>query len=189
MKGRRFWLFAAVFAGSGVVMGAIIGPMLSPSPSGIRMAAMWANSYSSLEEMRGAVDAVVLATVIRTYPGRTVLTSNGENVLPFTLVDLRVNEVLRGEVPAEITLEQTGGERDGLVYFADDGGDYQVGAEQLLFLNRQPDTDYYYLASPQGRFHVNAGIMTAAVIDEPLAAELSHRDVASVRGIIRPGGR
>ncbi len=183
MKRKRFLLAAAVVVGGGVVMGAIVGPMLSPPPipDGIQMKAMWANSYASLGDMRSSVDAVVFATVMQTRPGRTVMTSNGANVLPFTLVDLRVDEVLQGEVAGKITLEQTGGERDGQVYFALDGGDYLAGDEQLLFLNRQTDTNYYYLASPQGRFHVHGDVLTAAVADEPLAVEIENRDVASLR--------
>jgi hypothetical protein len=185
MSRGRFWLLAAVFAGGGVVTGAIVGPMLSSPPNSVHMAAMWANNYSSLGEMRGSVDAVVMTTVLRTRPGRTVMTSFGKNVLPFTLVDLRIDEVLRGDVPKRITLEQTGGARDGLAYFANDGGDYEVGSKQLLFLNRQPDTNYFYLASPQGRFHVHADRLTAAVLDEPLAVEISGRNVASMRRAIR----
>ncbi len=189
MSRKRFLLAAALFAGGGVVMGAIVSPMLSPPPipDGIQMKAMWANSYTSLKDMRSSVDAVVFATVMQTRPGRTVMTSNGANVLPFTLVDLRVDEVLQGEVAGKITLEQTGGDRDGQVYFALDGGDYLVGDKQLLFLNQQPDTNYYYLASPQGRFHVHGNVVTAAVDDEPLALELSNRDVSSLRRAIRLG--
>ncbi len=187
MSRKRFFLSAVVLAGGGVVMGAVVAPMLSPPPTsdGIRMAPMWANSYSSLDEMRRSVDAVVLTTVIGTRPGRTVRTSFGKNILPFTLVDLRVDEVLRGNAPARITLEQTGGARDGLAYFASDGGSYDIGTQQLLFLKQQPDTDYYYLASPQGRFHVHAGVLTAAVADEPLAAQISNRNMASLRKATR----
>ncbi len=187
MSRKRFLISAVVLAGGGVVMGSLVGPMLSPppTPDGVQMTTMWANSYASLEDMRSSVDSVVLATVVRTRPGRTVLTSNGINVLPFTLVDLRVNEVLQGKAPSKITLEQTGGERDGLAYFANDGGDYKVGTQQLLFLNRQPDTKYYFLASPQGRFDVRAGVLNAAVMEEPLAAQLNRRNMGFIRRAMR----
>ena len=113
MRRRRFWLLAVVFVGTGVVTGAFVGRLLSPCHNDVRMAAMWAHNYPSLGEMRSAVDVVVLATLAGSRPGRTIRTSNGQNVLPFTLVDPEVEEVIQGDVADVINMSLGAGAFSG----------------------------------------------------------------------------
>jgi hypothetical protein len=68
-----------------------------------------------------SVDAVVVATVEATRAGRAVPTR--ASALPFTLVDLRVQRAVRGELGSSLTVEQTGGDTRGrTVYIDGDGG-------------------------------------------------------------------
>lgn len=184
MTRTRNYAFAGLAVAAGIGAGVIAAPYMhvhSPGP-GV-LVPQWANNYQSLSAMSREVDAVVLAVVEDTRPGRTIFTSGGQNALPFTLVDLAVERVIRGEAEEFITLEQTGGTFDDAAFYVDgDGGEYEVGGRVLLFLNQQPETDYYYLAHPQGRFAVQDDELYAVAPDGPAARSLDRRNV---QGAIR----
>ena len=182
MKKAKFFWLGGLAVMAGVLAAAIVAPHLyiERSDPGA-MHASWADHYSSLGQMVNDVDAVVLATVIGTQPGREVLTAS-QQPLPFTLVSLKADEIIRGyEFIAEgqtITLEQTGGEINGqALYFNDDGGFYTPGGKELLFLKRQEDTGYYYLVNPQGRFKVKDDQLLAVAPDDHTAQQLDLRSV------------
>lgn len=140
-----------------------------------RMSAAWVKSFASLDEMLQGVDAVVVARVEGSRPGRVVPTASGEPLV-FTLVELRAEQVVRGEVPEAFVVEQTGGSFGGkTVYLEGDGGPYAAGQRVLLFLDRQPDTGYFVLANPQGRFAVVRGRLEAAAPEDPVAQVLDGR--------------
>ena len=150
-----------------------------------RMQAMWAHDYPSLNGMKNGVDAVVLARVTNTVLGR-VLPTTGQDVLPFTYVDLDVEQVIRGTVESQLTLEQTGGRLDERVsYSLDDGGPYGIGDRVLLFLNRQPTTGLYYLAHPKGRFVVEDGTVNAVAEVNPVSAELDGQRLDQALRLLR----
>ena len=178
MTKKKFYILAGFCIAGGVVAGVLAAPYLHvPSNPGI-MTAQWADNYPTVGAMARDVDAVVLATVEDTRPGRTVFMADGRDPLPFTLVDLAVERVIRGEVEDLITVEQTGGSVDDMAYYVDgDGGLYQHGERVLLFLNQQPDSGYYYLVNPQGRFGVVDNELYAVVPDDPAARSLDRRNV------------
>jgi hypothetical protein len=150
-----------------------------------RLAPMWASNYPTLSAMTADADVVVLARVERTVLGRTVPTT-GDEVLPFTYVDLAVERVIAGSAPASITLEQTGGQLDDRSFFASgDGGPYGPGDEVLLFLKQQPDTGLYYLSHPKGRFLVEDGLLHAALPEDEVARALDLRPVRELGKLIR----
>lgn len=179
MTRRTFYILASVCTVVGIVGGLFAAPYLSrPSGDQGMISAHWAHPYPSLGAMTRDADAVVLATVEETRPGRTVLTSGGQNILPFTLVDLAVERVIHGSADEVITVEQTGGLVDETIYYIDDdGGSYDVGQRVLLFLKQQPDTGYYYLTHPQGRFRVWGDELQAVASDGPAAQALDRRSV------------
>jgi hypothetical protein len=187
MKRKRFVIGASVAVAAGVIAALLVAPMITShvrKPPG--MQAHWADHYVSLRDMVRDVDAIVFASVLGSRPGRVVSTSAGTAVLPFTLVDLRVERAIRGQVTGLITLEQTGG-HDGTraIYIDGDGGPYDRGEQVLLFLKRQPDTGYYYLVNPQGRFAVEKGRLLAASPDDHVAQRLDTRGVGEAIGLIR----
>ena len=174
----------AVLAGIGAA--ALIAPRLKPYLQGPPAArAMWAETYETLGQMRAGADAIVVATVQGTRPGRTVQTPDGS--LPFTLVDLVVEQSIRGETPSMITVEQTGGDANGETFLVDgDGGPYQTSQRVVLFLKQQPDTGYYYLVNPQGRFRIGAdGRLNAAAPDDPVSQRLDTRTLQQADALIR----
>ena len=182
MKKAKFFWLGGLAVMAGVLAAAIVAPRLYVERSDPgAMHASWADHYSSLGQMVNDVDAVVLATVIGTQPGREVLTAS-QQPLPFTLVSLKADEIIRGnEFIAEgqtVTLEQTGGEINGqALYFNDDGGFYTPGGKVLLFLKRQEGTGYYYLVNPQGRFKVKRDQLLAVAPDDHTAQQLDFRSV------------
>lgn len=187
MKHKRFVIGTLVAVAAGMVAALLVAPEITSrirKPPGMR--AQWVDHYVSFREMVRDVDAIVLASVLGSRPGRIIPTSGGTAVLPFTLVDLRVEQAIRGPVTGLITLEQTGGHvGTRAIYIDGDGGPYEWGEQALLFLKKQPETGYYYLVNPQGRFAVEEGRLRAASPDDPLAQRLDTRSVAEAIALIR----
>ena len=185
MSRTRFTVLACTAALAGVGAAILAAPSVRQrmaEPPGMR--AVWAETFQSLRQMVNAVDAIVLASVQRTRPGRVVPTGTGN--LPFTLVDLQVEQAIRGQTRGLITLEQTGGDIGDRSLFIDgDGGPYTRGQRVLLFLKRQPDTGYYYLVNPQGRFRVREGTLHAAAPDDLVAQQLDTLPVQRAIQVIR----
>lgn len=189
MSRRKLYAAAGFVTMMGIVCGVFAAPLFhvhSPGPEMLRP--QWAYNHRSLGEMARDVDAVVMATVDDIRPGRTVLMADGRTPLPFTLVDLNVERVLRGEVDDSLTLEQTGGSVGDMSYYVDgDGGPYEVGERVLLFVNQQSDTDLYYLVHPQGRYRVVDNQLLAVAPDSPAGRRLDGRGVGEAIGLIEAG--
>jgi len=187
MTRTQFALLAGVAVAGGLAAALLVAPMFqaqAQSPDSMR--AVWAHNYGSLGQMARDADAVVVARVEDTRPGRSVPRSDGSEPLPFTLAELRVQTVVRGRSPEVITVEQTGGDVEGRIFHVDgDGGLYAPGQSVLLFLKKQPDTGYYYLSSPQGRFDVVRGKVKAVSPDDPVSQSLDLQTVRNAVGHIR----
>lgn len=183
MINSRYCVLACSAIAMGVICGVLAAPLFHVHSPGVEMLRpQWAHEYDSLDAMSVDVDAVVIATVDGTRPGRTVLTASAGHPLPFTLVDLTIEQVVRGKVGESITVEQTGGTINGTAFYVDgDGGMYQPGEKVLLFVNAQPDTGYYYLVHPQGRYHVINDELFAVAPESPAGKTL---DGQGVRGAV-----
>lgn len=148
----RRWLESAVgvvatgvLAATVVVPGVALARRVAPASQ-----AVWAYHFQTLREMATSVDVVVVAEVVSRRPGRVVRAAGSE--LPFTLVTLRVDQVVLGDVsPGEmIAVEQTGGGGRGQsLSVNDDGDEYTPGQRTLVFLRRQQDTTYFVLSLPR----------------------------------------
>ncbi len=189
MSRKNFIVLASVVILAGAALAVVTAPWvrsLLASPPGLQ--AHWAKHYETLGQMVRDADAIVVARVMGTRPGRSMSTSQGAAVLPFTLVDLRVERAVRGSVAALLTLEQTGGfDGERTIYIDGDGGPYDRGEQVLLFLKKQPESGYYYLVNPQGRFAVENGILRAASPSDPVAQRLDARGLDEAIGLIRAG--
>jgi len=186
MKAITNLTLAGLSLAAGVAGAVVAAPLFHhhQEPAG-RLTAMWANDYATLSEMTNDADAVVLGRVTQTVPGRTVEFADGRPALPFTFVDVEVTQVLSGEAPAFVTIEQTGGSFLGKeIFFEDDGGAYQAGDEVLLFLQEQEGTGLYLVPHPAGRFSVESGRLLAALPDHPAAQALDYRSVKLARSLI-----
>lgn len=187
MTRTRFALLAGAAMAGGLAAAFLVAPMfITAAQSPEAMRAVWAHSYRSLGQMAGDADAVVVARVEDTLPGRSVPRSDGSEPLPFTLAEMSVQTLVRGQAPDVITVEQTGGEIDGRIFYVDgDGGLYAPGQSVLLFLKEQPGTGYYYLSSPQGRFDVERGRLKAVSPGDPVSQFLDLLAVMDAVGLIR----
>jgi hypothetical protein len=188
MTKTKLGISVALAMSLGILAAIVVAPSLYPGPpSPDAMQATWADQYVTLREMASDVDAIVLATVQATQPGRQIITGSG-SVLPFTLVNLQVARSIRGNLgEGEVfTLEQTGGDvGDRSFSIQGDGGPYTPGAQVLLFLKQQPETDYFYLVNPQGRFSVQQGQLMAADPEDPVSQRLDLRNLDNAINLIK----
>ena len=185
MTKTRFTVLAIVTVGAGLAAATVVAPRMLGNPTVTPSTAMWVDHFDTVAELRSGVDTVIVATVLGTRAGR-VVEGPGLTPLAFTLADLRVDRNVAGEPLTGLTVEQTGGRPgDTTLYVNGDGGPYLPGVQYLLFLNRQPDTDFFYLVNPQGRFAVQGGRLRAVAHDDPVAARLDGLTVdLAVRTIL-----
>ena len=177
MKKTTFTILALVAVGAGLTAAWAVAPWFHTHSDPGAIHAMWLDDYKSLGDMSARVDAVVVGTVETTRPGRVVTTRTGMD-LPFTLADVRVERVIRGSVGDLVTVEQTGGDLEGRTLHIDgDGGLYARGERVLLFLKRQEDSGYYYIASPQARYEIVDNRVRAAAPDDAVARQLDLQEL------------
>jgi hypothetical protein len=192
MRSRKlFWVVSLVLAAAGFTGGSLVSHETVAEAG----KAVWKEVYASPSEMARRVDAVVLARVTGTRPGRVVWSENGEDALPFQVVELSVIEGLRGAAKTErIFLERVGGTApDGrAVDLSYDGGAFEPGATYLLFLKKQEDGPYFYQVNLQGRYLVIGGRLRASDPDDPVAKAFEGvpmaRGIGRVREDLRSGG-
>lgn len=106
--------------------------------------AIWAEQYSSEEEMFSASDLVVRATVVSSQFNRKV--GRADRAIPITRVVLKVTEKLKGSAKKVVLLEQTRGPN---LEIADDPG-YVTNDSYILYL-RQTGSNTYRIVNPDGR--------------------------------------
>jgi hypothetical protein len=107
-----------------------------------------------VENLRDLVEEselIVVAEVAEVKPGRSVQTR--EETLQFNDVTLTVEQVLKGEETASVTVEQL--ETGGRPVSAEVGPPYQEGQRYVLFL--QPGEGDRQVTVPQGRFLLEGG--------------------------------
>ena len=118
----------------------------------------WKDVYVEPEAMVRGVDAVVVARHIGTSPGRVALSSDPSDAVPFELNHFIVERGFKGlQAGDSFTLERVGGVLNGDTILLDaDGGPYVPGQEYALFVNRQPESEFYYLVNDEGRYAIDA---------------------------------
>ncbi len=181
---KIFWAMSLVLAVAGFTGGSLI----SHETSTMEGKAVWKEVYGSPAEMAARVDAVVLARVAGTQPGRVVWSEGGEDALPFQLVELDVLQGIKGAAKAErILLERVGGTApDGrAVDLSYDGGAFEYGATYLLFLKKQEDGPYFYQVNHQGRYLVAGDRLWAADPEDSVAKAFEGAPVSRVVGELR----
>jgi hypothetical protein len=178
-------LVIALGAAAAVVAAPLFHSHGDPS---VELSPMWANPYQSLGEMTQDADAVVLAQVARTGPSRLLWTSNGNNPLPFTMIDLDVEEVVHGSAPDVVLVEQTGGVVGDRTIYVDGDQAYSTGDRVLLFLKASDQPDVYYVSHPKGRFEVDSAGTLMAVTPDPVSLQLDGLTLGEAKGLIRAAG-
>lgn len=118
----------------------------------------WKDIYAEPGDQIRGVDAVVVARLASKSPGRIAFSDDPSDAVPFELNHFVVEQGFKGVRAGQtITVERVGGAIDGQHVSLDaDGGEYKEGERYLLFVNRQPESSFYYLVNDQGRYAVNA---------------------------------
>lgn len=175
MNKSRF-LIASVLV-SGVALGSafVVGERLHTHQGNLFHTA-WKDTFDSARSMARGVDVIVVARMVGTSPGRVAYSTDPADALPFELNHFMVEQTIKG-LPAgsALTVERVGGERDGSRIVLDtDGGLYEQGEQYLLFLNKQPESDFYYLVNDEGRFRTAPDGTLIAVSPHGAAASELH---------------
>lgn len=191
MRNRKlYWSLTLVLAVLGFSFGTLAGNNLdahSDVDLQLSTRAVWKEVYRTPAQMAARADAVVLARVAGVEPGRIAFSANGEDALPFQVVELDVVRAFKGALAGErISLERAGGTApDGRAVNLDfDGGEFEEGATYLLFLKRQEDGPHFYQVNHQGRYLEAEGRLWAVDPDDLVAKFFEGRPVAQGLGLI-----
>lgn len=182
MKRKTFWTYAVLVALCGLSISAVVGWNRHQEGPGQITTAAWKEKYQTAEELVKRVDTIVLAEVVSTMPGRVAYSSNGEDALPFEVVEFRVIEGLKGAKEGQqVLVERAGGtDNEGRAVHVDiDGGEFEKGGTYLLFLKQQEDGPYFYQVNDQGRYQVSGGRLKGVALDDddPVTAVFQNRPV------------
>lgn len=176
---KSFWLGTLAVVAAGLVAGVAIGDRLVHQPRHYAEAA-WAQVFSSTADLTHGVDTIVLAQALDTRPGRVAYSDNGEDALPFQVTEFEVIRPMKGAREYDhIYVERAGGiDPEGQQVIVDaDGGSFEQGRIYLLFLERQPDSDYFYQVNDQGRYTAEGAHVLAVNPNDPVAASLHGQTV------------
>lgn len=151
----------------------------------------WKDVYGNAPDQIRAVDKIVVARLIGKSPGRVAVSSDPSDVVPFELNHFEVEQGIKGvNVGDTITVERVGGEVGGQRVILDaDGGEYKEGERYLLFLNRQPESTYYYVVNDEGRYALNGQDHLIPVGDGAVANELAGMTVGDFGRLAREAQR
>ncbi len=134
----------------------------SASGQQVFMGASWAESYPDLHSLKNASDLVVLGTFTRA----TQEPQADSHSPVFTDFDFTVTRILanpkKSGILGNITIHQTGGTVNGLLYQFDSDPLFQVGEQAVLFLRQYAPNQFFVIGGPNGRFEVKNGLVTPA---------------------------
>jgi hypothetical protein len=191
MKRKTFWMYTVLVALCGLSISAVVGWNRHQQPSREISSAAWKERYQTPDELVKGVDTIVLAEAVSAMPGRVAYSSNGEDALPFEVVEFRVNDGLKGAKTGQAVLvERAGGtDSEGRAVHVDmDGGAFEKGGTYLLFLKQQEEGPYYYQVNDQGRYLVSGGRLKAVSQDDPVTAVFQDRPVAEALELVKRNG-
>lgn len=177
---NTFRIMSLVLAVAGLAIGAWAGLALAHQGRHLTATA-WAEEFTTPAGLARSVDVIALVRPVTVQPGRVAISTNGEDALPFHLVEMEVLEGLKGAAAGEsLVVERVGGvDPSGHPVFLDaDGGDFLLDESYLVFLKRQPDGAYYYQVNDQGRYRLTAGGLQAVDHHDVVAARFHGRSLA-----------
>jgi hypothetical protein len=168
---KAFWSGALAIAVAGLAMGAVLADQVLHHEVNTVDAA-WKEVFEAPSQMVRSVDTVALAKVVSVQPGRVAYSENGEDALPFQVVEFEVVNGLKGARRQQrIFVERAGGITPGgqAVNIEIDGGAFENGATYLLFLKKQEEGPFFYQVNHQGRYLLDKGLLWAVTEDDPVA--------------------
>lgn len=178
-------MHSVLFLAGALALGLLVGPYLRSAPKGdLVTRASWKDIYDTPAALTTGVDAVALVTAERTEPGPSYPGDNGGSPVAYVLNHFTLDQVLKGPLTpgASVTVAQTAElHDDGTVVGIDsDGGPFAAGAQFLVFLNRTPGADTWYVVSYQGRYNIQDGTVKGVHADDPVVNTFHMRPLTEV---------
>lgn len=130
--------------------------------------------FATVDELVASSDAVVLAEVLDSVDGRTVTDPTAPEVgIRTRLAELRVVQILAGDVPNRLVLEEVASLTDGTPVAVDGASPVVVGDRGVFFLvaGGSEQAPHWALVGSQGRFLVRGEALEAAG-DDPLSVAI-----------------
>jgi len=183
MKRSTFLVAAAAAVALGMASSWAFGRVVKaklPQHSRLGALAVWIFKTDDLGEMARYADAVIVGRHAARYPGRTAYSSTGEDALEFELNDFVLTEQpLKGNIIGDtVTVERTSGP-------GPDGPVFHVGEGHLLFLKKQPGSNFYLVINDEARFLVEPiGRLTSGAPGK-VTASLRGRHLEDARALVR----
>ncbi len=142
--------------------------------------------YSSLAQMSGGAELIVVGVVQSVTPGRTV----GEPgaTIQFRELNVRVERVLKGAAAQSVVVEEEGIHAGGQHYSLNNSRAAKAGARAVFFLKRKAGEQnvLYRLTNSQSRFFLHGGKVFANTSSEltGFEAELQRLDEAALMATV-----
>ncbi|HYN22883.1 MAG TPA: hypothetical protein VE078_18125 [Thermoanaerobaculia bacterium] len=183
---KAFWSIALAVAVVGVGAGMLVANVFAPQPSAH---AAWKDVFEAPSQLARGVDSIVLAKAVGVEPGRVAYSSDGKDFLSYQVHEFEVIRGVKGAQTGErVFVERAGG--PGIVLDVD-GGEFEMGATYLLFLNKQDDGPYHFQVNHQGRYLVSGnrlyGIDPNDSVSEFFEGKPVSEGLSLVRGYLREG--
>jgi hypothetical protein len=183
---KTFWSIALAVAVAGAGAGVLVGNAFAPQPSAH---AAWKDVFEAPSQLARGVDSIVLARAVGVEPGRVAQSDDGKDFLPYQVYEFEVVRGVKGIATGERVFVERAGS-PGLVLDVD-GGNYEMGATYLLFLNKQDDGPYHFQVNHQGRYLVSDnrlyGIDPNDSVSEFFEGKPVSEGLSLVRGYLREG--
>lgn len=184
---KLVWTTTLVVAVAGLAGGALIADGLLHREV-VTIDAAWKQVFTRPADLVRGADAIVFAKAVAVAPGRVAYSDNGEDALPFQVVEFEVVRGLKGaEGMDRVYVERAGGvDPEGRSVFLDmDGGPFELGQTYMLFLKTQEEGPYFYQVNDQGRYRVAQDRLIAAAPDDPVATRFHNRTVEEGAALVR----
>ena len=191
MNRKQVWIGTVAVLVAGAAVGFVVAQDVVHGPRQLSNAA-WERVFDSPRGLARGVDAVVLARAVDVRPGRIAYSDNGEDALPFQLVEFEVQRAVKGAREGQrVVVERAGGMDPAgySVYLDADGGDFEVGRDYMLFLKRQPEGDVFYQVSHQARYEVKAGRLAGVDPADTVVARFHGRTLDEGFALARAAAR
>lgn len=127
----------------------------------VSMDASWSVGYKDLKTLKAASTSIVAGT-IAAVAGATLDTTTNIPYTDFTVALDTVVHDPKGRVHGmSVTVHQTGGIVNGVLYQIGDDPLFQIGEHVILFLHEYEPGKFFVVGGPTGRFKVNSDVVSA----------------------------
>lgn len=177
---KAFWSVALAVAVIGAGAGVLVGGAFAPQPPAH---AAWKDVFEAPSQLARGVDSIVLAKAVGVEPGRIAYSSDGRDFLSYQVYEFDVVRGMKGaETGERVFVERAGG--PGIVLDVD-GGNFEIGATYLLFLNKQDDGPYHFQVNDQGRYLVSGNRLYGIDPTDSVSAFFEGKPVSEGLGLVR----